>query len=193
MIQCEDEWAEIRSRFKQEGLEFSSLKPEEHVVLIWRWLGDCEINLKNSRKMFDKFRDQQHEELEEIENYFTCIKNAAETKANEYEHESKQLREQLQSISSIIIPFSLEGNTVIEKVSNFIEEYTKLKNELQIVEKLKPYSLKNDDLISDLIKVSSEKETLKRELEEINDRMQVFQKNSRELEQENEKLILKVS
>lgn len=43
----------------------------------------------------------------------------------------------------------------IFQVSNFIEEYTKLKNELQIVEKLKPYSLKNDDLISDLIKVQT--------------------------------------
>ena len=63
-LQVEDEWTEIQHRFKNEGIDFSNMRPDDRLIHIWRWLVDAEINLKNSRRMYDKLREQQNEELE---------------------------------------------------------------------------------------------------------------------------------
>lgn len=64
MFQCEDEWSEIRQRFKKEGLDVDTLKLEDRLLQVWRWLVDAESNLRNSRRMLDKLYEQQHEEIE---------------------------------------------------------------------------------------------------------------------------------
>lgn len=51
-------------RFEIEGIDFDSLKYEDRIVHIHRWLVDAEINLKNSRHVCEKLRNQQNEELE---------------------------------------------------------------------------------------------------------------------------------
>lgn len=62
--QEEDEWREIKQRFKIEGIDFDGLKTDDRIVYVYRWLGDAEINLKNSRRICEKLREQQNEELE---------------------------------------------------------------------------------------------------------------------------------
>lgn len=64
MLQCEDEWNELHVRFSKEGLDYASLSMEQRILHVWRWLVDAESNLLSSRKMLDKLREQQHEELE---------------------------------------------------------------------------------------------------------------------------------
>jgi len=40
------------------------LKAEEKLIHVWRWLVDADINLQNARKMIEKLRLKQNEELE---------------------------------------------------------------------------------------------------------------------------------
>lgn len=63
-FQPEDEWKEVQNRFQKEGLDFNSLKLEDCLLHVWRWLVDAESNLKNSRRMLDKLHEQQNEEIE---------------------------------------------------------------------------------------------------------------------------------
>lgn len=63
-LQCEDEWADIEQRFEKEGIDYSRLKTEEKLIYVWRWLVDADINLQNARKMIEKLRLKQNEELE---------------------------------------------------------------------------------------------------------------------------------
>lgn len=63
-FQVEDEWHEMQQRFKKEGLDYESLKVEDRLLQVWRWLVDAESNLRNSRRMLDKLHEQQNEEIE---------------------------------------------------------------------------------------------------------------------------------
>lgn len=58
----------MQQRFKKEGINFANLKSDDRIIHIWRWLVDSETNLKNSRRMYDKFREQQNERLEVSKN-----------------------------------------------------------------------------------------------------------------------------
>jgi hypothetical protein len=40
------------------------LKTEDKLIHVWRWLVDADINLQNARKMIEKLRLKQNEELE---------------------------------------------------------------------------------------------------------------------------------
>lgn len=64
LLQCEDEWGELGARFAKEGLDYESMSTEQRLLHVWRWLVDAESNLHSSRRMLDKLREQQHEELE---------------------------------------------------------------------------------------------------------------------------------
>lgn len=63
-VQYEDEWSDMQQRFRKEGLDYESLRPEDRLLHVWRWLVDAETNLRNSRRMLDKLHEQQHEEIE---------------------------------------------------------------------------------------------------------------------------------
>lgn len=63
-FQCEDEWLDIERRFEKEGIDYRRLKTEEKLIHVWRWLVDADINLQNARKMIEKLRLKQNEELE---------------------------------------------------------------------------------------------------------------------------------
>lgn len=73
-------------RFEKEGLDHNSLKTEEKLLHVWRWLVDAESNLRSLRKMIDKLREQQHEDLEEMECYVGQIKELAEKRAGIYKN-----------------------------------------------------------------------------------------------------------
>lgn len=63
-LQCEDEWSDIKQRFEKEGIDYNRLKTEDKLIHVWRWLVDADINLQNARKMIEKLRLKQSEELE---------------------------------------------------------------------------------------------------------------------------------
>lgn len=63
-FQCEDEWLDVERRFEKEGIDYNRLKTEEKLIHVWRWLVDADINLQNARKMIEKLRLKQNEELE---------------------------------------------------------------------------------------------------------------------------------
>lgn len=63
-LQCEDEWSDVERRFEKEGIDYKRLKTEEKLIHVWRWLVDADINLQNARKMIEKLRLKQNEELE---------------------------------------------------------------------------------------------------------------------------------
>lgn len=193
MSQNEDEWVEIQQRFKAEGIDAENLKPNERIIHIWRWLVDAEINLKNSRRMYDKLREHQNEELEEMENYVGRIRELSEKRTIDLDNENVKMHQQLDTISSVLDRLVLQGDSMTEKVSNLVSDYIKLTEEVQVLNKLKQSHPHSDDLISEIIAVSSEKETLKRKVIEMTERVQLLQKNSRELEIDNEKLAFKVN
>ncbi|KAG8229588.1 hypothetical protein J437_LFUL010180 [Ladona fulva] len=94
---CEDEWSEIQQRFDKEGLDFKNLSPEERILHVWRWLVDAESNLRSSRKMLDKLRELQSEEMEEMESYMCHIRELAEERAEHLESETESLRSRLET------------------------------------------------------------------------------------------------
>lgn len=55
---------DIEQRFEKEGVDYNRLKTEEKLIHVWRWLVDADINLQNARKMIEKLRLNQNEELE---------------------------------------------------------------------------------------------------------------------------------
>lgn len=63
-FQCEDEWSDIERQFEKEGIDYNRLKTEDKLIHVWRWLVDADINLQNARKMIEKLRLKQNEELE---------------------------------------------------------------------------------------------------------------------------------
>jgi len=77
----EEEWQELKDRFIKEGLEYDNLNTEKRLLHVWRWLVDAESNLKSLRKTIDKLREQQHEDLEEMECYVGHIKELANKRA----------------------------------------------------------------------------------------------------------------
>ena len=64
-------------------MDYHALKTEEKLLHVWRWLVDAESNLKSSRKMIDKLREQRDEDIEEMECYVGHIKQLAEKRAGE--------------------------------------------------------------------------------------------------------------
>lgn len=45
-------------------MDFESLRVEERLLHVWRWLVDAESNLRSSRRQLDKLRDLRSEEME---------------------------------------------------------------------------------------------------------------------------------
>ncbi|XP_014247298.1 forkhead-associated domain-containing protein 1-like isoform X2 [Cimex lectularius] len=197
-MQSEDEWGDLRQRFKKEGLDYESLKVEDRMLQIWRWLVDAESNLRNSRRMLDKLYEQQHEEIEEMENYVTKVKKLAEKKADELEVEHLALQQEKEELQSLLSKEDILGNSLQEKVCSALEERKRAVAEL---EALKTFSLSSNgnrfttenEILSEMIKVSSEKESLKREVAEMYDRVSLLEKSSRQLEIDNDRLSFKLS
>ncbi|KAK7571094.1 hypothetical protein V9T40_014698 [Parthenolecanium corni] len=146
--------------------------------------------------MYDKLREQQNEELEAMENYLGQIREMSEKQTVDIENENKKMQDQLAHILSVISNiFNDEdaGNSITDKIDQFCSKYIKLTEEVQVLNKLKLNNPHSDDMIAEMITISTEKETLKREVAELNERMQLLQKSSRELELDNEKLAFKLS
>jgi hypothetical protein len=86
---------EAQQRFEKEGLDWDSLGAGARLLHVWRWLVDAESNLRSSRRMLDKLREVQHEELEEMEGYVAHVRQLAETRAAHLETETLSLRSRL--------------------------------------------------------------------------------------------------
>ncbi|XP_067002590.2 golgin subfamily A member 3 [Anabrus simplex] len=202
---CEDEWSEIQQRFAKEGLDFDSLSPEERLLHVWRWLVDAESNLRSSRRQLDKLRDLRSEEMEEMESYIGHIRDLAEKRADHLESETLNLRSRLESsqqqtatLATLLERSGLDciaEESLGEQVAFLIADRAKLMEEIEVMKKLKGVNgmSKEGDLLSEIIKVSSEKEVLRREVSEMCDRVQLLEKASRQLELDNERLAFKLS
>lgn len=205
---CEDEWSEIQQRFQKEGLDFENLVSEERLLHVWRWLVDAEANLRTSRRQLEKLRELRSEEMEEMENYIGQIRDLADKRADHLESETVSLRTKLESseqqaatVATLLEKSGLEcisEDSLGEQVAFLIADRAKLMEELDVVKKIKFTNgvnglNKEGDLLTEVIKVSSEKEVLKREVAEMNDRVHLLEKSSRQLEIDNERLAFKLS
>ncbi|XP_054259058.1 uncharacterized protein LOC128983683 isoform X2 [Macrosteles quadrilineatus] len=198
MFQPEDEWKEMQQRFRKEGLDFEALKAEDRLLQVWRWLVDAESNLKNSRRMLDKLHEQQNEEIEEMESYMGHIRDMAVKRADSLQFETVELRTQIDNILKLIANAKLPPGSLDHQVSNLITEKSRLEEELDILKKLKISSNGNgssgeSELLNEIIKVSSEKEVLKRQLSEMTDRVDILEKATKQIELDNERLAFKLS
>ncbi|XP_063231576.1 golgin subfamily A member 4-like [Bacillus rossius redtenbacheri] len=206
--QFEDEWSDIQERFKKEGLDFENLRPEERLLHVWRWLVDAESNLQSSRRQLDKLRELRSEEMEEMESYIGHIRSLAEKRADHLESETLALRARLESsqqqaatLATLLEKSGLErvaDDSLGEQVAFLIADRAKLMEEIEVIKKLKFSNgvnglNKESELLSEIIKVSSEKEVLRREVSEMCDRVQLLEKASRQLELDNERLAFKLS
>uniref|UniRef100_A0A0A9Y1Y5 Uncharacterized protein n=2 Tax=Lygus hesperus TaxID=30085 RepID=A0A0A9Y1Y5_LYGHE len=193
-MQCEDEWSEMHQRFKKEGLDADSLKLEDRLLQVWRWLVDAESNLRNSRRMLDKLYEQQHEEIEEMENYVGKMKKLAEKRATDVEAECSVLKLEKTELLELLDGFGALGDSIYEKVLFLGEEKVKAAEDLEILKNMKlPSNGVNSDILTEMIKVSSEKESLKREVTEMRERIHLLEKSSRQLEIDNDRLSFKVN
>ncbi|XP_046385751.1 uncharacterized protein LOC124155731 isoform X1 [Ischnura elegans] len=205
---CEDEWSEIQQRFEKEGLDFKSLGAEERILHVWRWLVDAESNLRSSRKMLDKLRELQSEEMEEMESYMCHFRELAEERAETLESETESLRSRLESsqhqantLANLLRQSGLRvssEDSIGEQVALLIADRAKLMEELDVLKKLKGTNgvnglNKENGLLSEIIKVSSEKEVLRREVLEMCERVQLLERASKQLELDNERLAFKLS
>ncbi|KAK6635596.1 hypothetical protein RUM44_000850 [Polyplax serrata] len=205
LVSEEDEWRELRQRFEKEGLDHENLKTQEKLLHVWRWLVDAESNLRSLRKMIDKLREQQHEDLEEMECYVGHIKEQAEKRADHLESETMCLRSRLESsqhqtatLTTLLERSGLEGiadASLGEQVAFLIADRAKLMEEIAVLHKLHGLNSvsKEADLIAEIIKVSSEKEVLKHEAVEYKERVSNLEKLEKQLELDNERLAFKLS
>ncbi|XP_022193441.2 myosin-7B isoform X1 [Nilaparvata lugens] len=196
-VPFEDEWKDMRQRFRKEGLDYESLRPDDRLLQVWRWLVDAETNLRNSRRMLDKLHEQQHEEIEEMENYVGHLRELAEKRADHLERERIELKCQSECLIKLLARFEFQGS-LENQVSSLIEDRTKLAEEIEILKTLKFSCGDNgvnvdDNMLSEIIKVSSEKEVLRRQVAEMTDRVELLEKSSRQIELDNERLAFKLS
>ncbi|XP_001942697.1 uncharacterized protein LOC100166049 isoform X1 [Acyrthosiphon pisum] len=178
---CEDEWSDIEKRFEKEGIDYSRLKTEEKLIHVWRWLVDADINLQNARKMIEKLRLKQNEELEDMENYMVHIRVLADKRIDDMEKTMSIFAEQVARLECELNGLeSIDGDNVCDKVSNLILGYTSLVNEVNILKQFKSFDVNgickesDDVLIIEMIKISAEKESLKRKVKELEDRISVY-------------------
>ncbi|XP_034244551.1 putative leucine-rich repeat-containing protein DDB_G0290503 [Thrips palmi] len=205
---CEDEWNELHSRFSKEGLDYSSLSMEQRILHVWRWLVDAESNLLSSRRMLDKLREQQHEELEEMESYIGHIRELAEKRTDHLESETISLRNKLHltqqqtaTLNNLLQRSGLEGldglgeESIGEQVAFLVADHLKLMEEVDVLKKIKFSNGvgKECELLSEMVKVTSEKEVLRREVGDATERLSLLEKASRQLQLDNERLAFKLS
>ncbi|KAL5243924.1 hypothetical protein ACI65C_011334 [Semiaphis heraclei] len=178
---CEDEWSDIERRFEKEGIDYSRLKTEEKLIHVWRWLVDADINLQNARKMIEKLRLKQNEELEDMENYMVHVRVLADKRIDDMEKTMSIFAEQVARLECELNSLeSIDGDNVCDKVSNLILGYTSLLNEVNILKQFKSFDVNgickgsDDVLIVEMIKISAEKESLKRQVKELEDRISVY-------------------
>ncbi|XP_060839375.1 uncharacterized protein LOC132920745 isoform X2 [Rhopalosiphum padi] len=75
----------------------------------------------------------------------------------------------------------IDGDNVCDKVSNLILGYTSLVNEVNVLKKFRSFDANgickesDDVLIIEMIKISAEKESLKRQVKELEDRINVYE------------------
>lgn len=179
---CEDEWLDIERRFEKEGIDYRRLKTEEKLIHVWRWLVDADINLQNARKMIEKLRLKQNEELEDMENYMVHIRVLADKRIDDMEKTMSIFAEQVARLECELNGLeSIDGDNVCDKVSNLIHGYTSLVNEVNILKQFKSFDVNgirkesDDVLIIEMIKISAEKESLKKQVNELEDRISVYE------------------
>lgn len=179
---CEDEWLDIERRFEKEGIDYRRLKTEEKLIHVWRWLVDADINLQNARKMIEKLRLKQNEELEDMENYMVHIRVLADKRIDDMEKTMSIFAEQVARLECELNGLeSIDGDNVCDKVSNLIHGYTSLVNEVNILKQFKSFDVNgirkesDDVLIIEMIKISAEKESLKKQVHELEDRISVYE------------------
>ncbi|KAI5706753.1 hypothetical protein M8J75_011011 [Diaphorina citri] len=206
IIESEDEWNDMAQRFKKEGIDYNNLKVEHKLLYVWRWLVDSEINLKNSRRMLDKLHEQQHEEIEEMENYVGKIRDQVQKQKEDLKDETDRLVEQVRSLRKLLADHDIQNDNLVDAVRIVLEERKRFSNELEILKSTKFgfYAMSTldggdsepsqaDEMLAEIIKVSSERELLKREVTEMNDRIEMLERSARQSELDNEKLAFKLS
>ncbi|KAE9531255.1 hypothetical protein AGLY_010461 [Aphis glycines] len=179
---CEDEWSDVEKRFEKEGIDYSRLKTEEKLIHVWRWLVDADINLQNARKMIEKLRLKQNEELEDMENYMVHVRVLADKRIDDMEKTMSIFAEQVARLECELNNLdSIDGDNVCDKVSNLIHGYTSLVNEVNVLKRVRSFDANgickesDDVLMIEMIKISAEKESLKRQVKEMEDRLSVYE------------------
>ncbi|KAF0773109.1 interaptin-like [Aphis craccivora] len=179
---CEDEWSDVEKRFEKEGIDYSRLKTEEKLIHVWRWLVDADINLQNARKMIEKLRLKQNEELEDMENYMVHVRVLADKRIDDMEKTMSIFAEQVARLECELNNLdSIDGDNVCDKVSNLIHGYTSLVNEVNVLKRVRSFDVNgickesDDVLMIEMIKISAEKESLKRQVKELEDRLSIYE------------------
>uniref|UniRef100_A0A8D8Y6J0 Uncharacterized protein n=1 Tax=Cacopsylla melanoneura TaxID=428564 RepID=A0A8D8Y6J0_9HEMI len=202
IIESEDEWNDMAQRFKKEGIDYNNLKLEHKLLYVWRWLVDTEINLKNSRRMLDKLHEQQHEEIEEMESYVGKIRDQVARQKEDLRDENNRLAEQVRALRKLLTEHEIQNENLVDAVRIVLEERKRFCNELEILKSAKfgfygasdeSEPCQADEMLAEIIRVSSERELLKREVSEMNDRIEMLEKSARQSEMDNEKLAFKLS
>ncbi|XP_063584606.1 myosin-9-like [Penaeus indicus] len=205
----EDEWTSMKRRFSLEGLEWETQDQNMKTLQVWRLLVDAEANLKAVRHINDKLRRQHDQEKEELEEYTEHLRQKCEERVKELDNEVKTLKEDLeallagtQAVGTMLLNEGLEDvaqSTLGEQIAYLLVERAKLNEEL-IAARTKPASDREKELTTQLIKVSTDYELLKRtqqeseeKLAEMTDRVSLLEKASRQLELNNESLAYKLS
>nr|CAD7413494.1 unnamed protein product [Timema poppensis] len=144
---------------------------------------------------------------QEMESYIGHIRSLSEKRADHLESETLSLRTRLEcsqqqsaTLATLLEKTGLHciaEESLGEQVAFLIADRAKLMEEIEVIKKLKFANgvngmSKESELLSEIIKVSSEKEVLRREVSELCDRVQLLEKASRQLEVDNERLAYKV-
>ncbi|XP_025415267.1 uncharacterized protein LOC112686982 isoform X2 [Sipha flava] len=196
---CEDEWSDIERQFEKEGIDYNRLKTEDKLIHVWRWLVDADINLQNARKMIEKLRLKQNEELEDMENYMVHVRVLADKRIDDMEKTMSILAEQVARLECELNNLeSIDGDNVCDKVSNLILAYKSLMNEVNVLKKFRSFDINgmcketDDDLMIEMIKISAEKESLKQRVKELEDCISIYE-NSTKTELNTQLMSLEIS
>ncbi|GAB6022224.1 hypothetical protein CHUAL_014182 [Chamberlinius hualienensis] len=113
--QNEEEWLEIKSRFEKEGFD-PRLSSKQKLLHVWRWLTDAENNLNSSRIQLEKLRNQQTEELKEVETYVEHIRQLSNEKIEALESENEELHQLVDDLNAKNI------DTINEEIKEMLKQ-----------------------------------------------------------------------
>ncbi|KAF2364162.1 hypothetical protein FHG87_005084 [Trinorchestia longiramus] len=159
----EDEWSEVKRRFAQEGLQLEDASGAAGVLHVWRWLSDAEANLKAARHINEKLQRQHQEELLRELSKSEAPAAAAEQLCPALQ---KQLDEALAGRDAVTAMLKKEELCDIaqaplaEQIAYLLVERRRLLEDADT--RGNPYSDREKELTSNLIKASTDLELSRR-------------------------------
>lgn len=128
----DDEWANMKMRFSQEGVTWAKLNKDERLLQVWRWMSDSETNLRTARLQGGKVTNANKDESKMIEQELERTKlnfKHLEEKVEKLKEYKKMSEERNIELEEDIRNLQEDNKNLVEENNNFQEDNRSLEDD----------------------------------------------------------------